>query len=239
MTRCVPQTRRDDMYGFIAKEAKAGRQAYVVCPLVDRSETMEVRSAEEVYQELCEKLGDVSVGLLHGQMAAAKKDAVIAAFHAGNIDVLVSTTVVEVGVDVPNATVMAIENADRFGLAQLHQLRGRVGRGEHTSYCFLLSDSESETALARLSVLTRSQDGFEIAQQDLELRGPGEFLGSRQHGMSEFAAARLASNMDVLKTAQEAVRALRTDEVLIPFEKTLMDSARQRFKGKMSEIAHN
>ncbi|MBR0025903.1 MAG: ATP-dependent DNA helicase RecG [Clostridia bacterium] len=239
MTRCVPQHRRDDMYGFIEKQAAEGRQAYVVCPLVDKSETMEVKSAQEVHKELAEKLPNLSVGLLHGQMAAAKKDAVIREFHSGAIDVLVSTTVVEVGVDVPNATVMVIESADRFGLAQLHQLRGRVGRGEHASYCFLLSDSDAETVMNRLSVMTKSQDGFEIAQRDLELRGPGEFLGSRQHGMSEFAAARLASNMEVLKLAQEAVQALGKDPELMPFKQPLMDAAAERFKGKMSEIAHN
>jgi len=239
MTRCVPQHRRDDMYGFIEKQAAEGRQAYVVCPLVDKSETMEVKSAQEVHKELAAKFPNLSIGLLHGQMAAAKKDEVIQKFHSGEIDVLVSTTVVEVGVDVPNATVMVIESADRFGLAQLHQLRGRVGRGEHASYCFLLSDSDAETVMSRLSVMTKSQDGFEIAQRDLELRGPGEFLGSRQHGMSEFAAARLASNMEVLKLAQEAVQALEKDPELIRFKQPLMDAAAERFKGKMSEIAHN
>ncbi|MGN0800108.1 MAG: ATP-dependent DNA helicase RecG [Christensenellales bacterium] len=212
-TRYVPKAKRKAMYGFVEEQVRAGRQAYVVCPLVEQSEALEgVMSANELYEEL-EKTLHVRIGLLHGKMAAAKKEAIAQAFRAGEIDVLVSTTVIEVGVDVKNATVMVIENADRFGLAQLHQLRGRVGRGSTESFCFLLSEADSETARERLMTLTQTNDGFAIAEKDLSMRGPGEFLGQRQHGMNELAAAKLAGNMAALNDARAAADALLAQDM--------------------------
>ena len=207
-TRCVPKAKRKAMYAFVERQVHAGRQAYVVCPLVEQSESLEgVMSVNELFAEL-EKTLHVRVGLLHGKMAAAKKEETARAFRAGEIDVLVSTTVIEVGVDVKNATVMVIENADRFGLAQLHQLRGRVGRGSEESFCFLLSEAGSEAAHERLMTLTETNDGFAIAEKDLMMRGPGEFLGQRQHGLSELAAAKLAGDMTALNNARAAADAL-------------------------------
>ena len=214
-TRYVPRAKREAMYGFVEEQVRAGRQAYVVCPLVEQSEALEgVMSASDLYKELRQKI-NVRLGLLHGKMAAAEKEKTAQAFRAGEIDVLVSTTVIEVGVDVKNATVMVIENADRFGLAQLHQLRGRVGRGSDEAYCFLLSEADSETARERLDALIKTNDGFAIAEKDLMMRGPGEFLGQRQHGLGELSAARLAGNMGTLNNARAAageILASRTAE---------------------------
>lgn len=183
-TSLVPKRKRAAMYGFIHDEILKGGRAYVVCPLVEDSDELDVRSATQVYGELCEKLPDIGIGLLHGRMSPAAKDAMICGFKNGELQMLVSTTVVEVGVDVPEATIMAVENAERFGLAQLHQLRGRVGRGREHSYCFLLADEHAKSAAERLNALVKTQDGFEIARMDLDLRGPGEYLGQRQHGES-------------------------------------------------------
>ncbi len=202
VTRVVPPAKRDDMYRFIGERIQKGAQAFAVCPLVEPSEALEgVLGAKELCGELSQKLGG-RVGLIHGKLA--EKDAVAEAFRRGEIDLLVATTVVEVGVDVPNAGVMVVENAERFGLAQLHQLRGRVGRGTEEAYCFLLSAADSGAARERLSVLVSSNDGFEIARRDLELRGPGEFLGTRQHGMDCFAAARFAADLRTVNDAREA-----------------------------------
>ena len=203
-TRIVPQEKRDDMYRFIENELKDGAQCYAVCPLVEESEAMEgVLSAAALYKELSKKL-DVSIELMHGRLSAAEKQARAARFASGETKLLVSTTVVEVGVDVPNATIMVIENADRFGLAQLHQLRGRVGRGSKESYCFLLSESDSKTAKERLSILCSTTDGFKIAERDLKMRGPGELIGARQHGEDGLSAAMFASNMKAFNMAKDA-----------------------------------
>ncbi len=208
MTRYVPKAKREAMYVFLQQQIMRGRQAYVVCPLVEQSEALDdVRSANDVFKELEKKL-DANVALLHGRMAAAKKDETAEAFRRGEIDVLVSTTVIEVGVDVKNASVMVIENADRFGLAQLHQLRGRVGRGSEEAYCFLLSESDAESVKERLSTLTETNDGFVIAEKDLAMRGPGEFLGDRQHGMNELTALRLAGSMELLNNSRSAAEML-------------------------------
>lgn len=236
MTRLVPEERRHDMYRFVEREVQEGRQAYVVCPLVEPSEEFESRSAQQVCLELCGLLPGLRVALLHGRMAAAKKEETVAAFRAGMVDILVSTTVVEVGVDVPNAAVMVVEGAERFGLAQLHQLRGRVGRGAAQSYCFLLCGTDSEAAKKRLEILTKTGDGFRIAQCDLELRGPGEFLGTRQHG-DALSAIRLAGNMDVLLDAQRAADALSSQEQ--PGSAAIFERARSLYRGRMQEIANN
>lgn len=238
MTRLVPEERRDDMYRFVQKQAQEGRQAYVVCPLVEHSDAVEVKSAQEVYEELAGLLPDLSIALLHGRMAAAKKEQTIEAFRRGELQVLVSTTVVEVGVDVPNATVMVIENADRFGLAQLHQLRGRVGRGASQSFCFLLGDTAGEVAAKRLETMTKTNDGFLIAQRDLELRGPGEFLGTRQHGMDELHAAQMATDMDVLFEAQRAAQSLMEAGETLE-NASIFTRAWELYRLRMREIANN
>lgn len=199
-------------YQLIRQEILKGRQAYIVFPLIEESETLSAKAAtseaERLQQEVFQEL---RIGLLHGKMRPEEKDAVMSRFAGGELDILVSTTVVEVGVDVPNSTVMVIENADRFGLSQLHQLRGRVGRGSHQSYCVLVSDSKTETTLTRLGILTESEDGFYISERDLELRGPGEFLGTRQSGLPDFVLADLIEDKDTLEKARKAAFSIAAD----------------------------
>lgn len=240
-TSLVPPSRRRAMYDFLAAQISEGRQAYVVCPLVEESEELPgVPGASEHYAKLRKAFPSLHIGLLHGQMPAREKEAVAAAFRDGALDILVSTTVIEVGVDVPNACVMAIEHADRFGLAQLHQLRGRVGRGSAKSYCFLISAAGGDTtATERLRMLVSSQDGFAIAEADLSLRGPGEFLGKRQHGLSEFAAASLAADMGVLQQAQDAADRLLADPARAATAQPLLAMARERLAAMEREIAPN
>jgi ATP-dependent DNA helicase RecG len=186
-----------------------GQRAYVVLPLVEESEKSDLRSAVEVHRQLAgEVFPGLQVGLLHGRMASADKQAAITAFARGDTHVLVSTTVVEVGVDVPEASVMVIEHAERFGLAQLHQLRGRVGRGAAASHCLLVHDGRNPAARQRLEVLVRSSDGFEIAEMDLRLRGPGQVLGTRQSGLPDLALASLADDGEVLERARDVARHL-------------------------------
>ncbi len=201
-TYFVTSDYRKRLYNFILEHIKNGRQAYIVCPLVEESEnSREEISAVEYYNELIKSdvFKNFKIGLLHGKMKSKEKDAVMQSFSNGEIDILVSTTVIEVGIDVPNATVMIIENAERFGLSQLHQLRGRIGRGEYKSTCVLISDTKSETTKERLNVIKNNMDGFKIADEDLKLRGPGDFLGQRQHGLPELKIADLFANSDILK----------------------------------------
>ena len=214
-TYCVPTSYRERVYRFIRKYAKSGCQSYVICPLVEESEAKpDIRSVEEVYEELaCGPLSGIRMGLLHGRMKAQDKDQVMKDFAAGRVQVLVSTTVIEVGVDVPNAVIMVIENADRFGLAQLHQLRGRVGRGDQPSFCILISDQKEEKAIARMKILVHSTDGFEIAEKDLELRGPGDRYGLRQHGIPDFRIADPLKDSALLQLAgKEAERMVNHPE---------------------------
>ncbi|AFY60197.1 ATP-dependent DNA helicase RecG [Synechococcus sp. PCC 6312] len=203
-TTILGRGERQQAYDLIRREVAQGRQVYVVLPLVEESEKLDLKSAIEEQQHLQTVFPNFTVGLLHGKMSSAEKEAAINEFREGNTQLLVSTTVVEVGVDVPNATVMLIEHAERFGLSQLHQLRGRVGRGSHQSYCLLLNSSKSDTARQRLNVLSQSQDGFFIAEMDFRLRGPGEVLGTRQSGLPDFALASLVEDQDCLELARTA-----------------------------------
>ena len=189
---------RGKIYDFVHDKVKAGNQAYVVAPLIEESDAIKVRSADEIHKELSARYSDLRVGLVHGAMKQTEKDAIMLDFKDGKIDILVSTVVIEVGIDVPNATVMVIENCERFGLAQLHQLRGRVGRGKDQSYCILISGSKAEIAEQRNNIMVSTSDGFVIAEEDLKLRGPGEIFGTRQHGIPELGVADLVKNVDVL-----------------------------------------
>ena len=203
-TRLVNNARRVEVEGFVLNTCQQGQQVYWVCPLIEESETLQLQTAVETQAELQAALPDLSIGLVHGRMKAAEKATVMAAFSAGELDVLVATTVIEVGVDVPNDSLMVIEHAERMGLAQLHQLRGRVGRGAAASTCVLLfSEPLSELAKARLKVIYEHTDGFEIARQDLQIRGPGEFLGARQSGAPMLRFARLEEDMLLLEQARD------------------------------------
>ncbi|MCL2167261.1 MAG: ATP-dependent DNA helicase RecG, partial [Clostridiales bacterium] len=211
-TICILEKAREKMHQFLRKELESGNQAFVVCPLIEESEVLDMQNAEEIYERLKLKLKPFPVGLLHGRMSAAEKDAVMKAFTDGTIPILVSTTVVEVGVDVPAATVMVVENSERFGLAQLHQLRGRVGRGERQAYCILVTNTEDSLALRRLKMMTETNDGFKLAEEDLLLRGPGELFGARQHGLPEFRLAKLPEDMRLMERARDAaIRLIEAD----------------------------
>ncbi|MGI5863965.1 MAG: ATP-dependent DNA helicase RecG [Myxococcales bacterium] len=202
-TRVFPRRQRDEAYRLVAEQVAQGRQAFVVYPLVEESEKLDLASATEGAAELAGRFPSWRIGLLHGRMKADEKDAVMSAFRAHELDVLVSTTVIEVGVDVPNAAVMVVESAERFGLSQLHQLRGRVGRGGGRAWCLLVAALQGETATARLAVMERTTDGFVIADEDLRLRGPGEFLGTRQSGLPPLMVADFARDADLLEIARE------------------------------------
>lgn len=212
-TFLVGEPLRRRVHAFIRKQCQDGGQAYIVCPAVEDTEDTSLKSAELWAQTLqMAVFPDLRVGLLHGKMKPAEKESVMGAFARHALDILVSTTVIEVGVDVPNANVMVVENAERFGLSQLHQLRGRVGRGQRKSYCILFTDSRAPDTLTRLRTLTQTNDGFQIAEQDLALRGPGDFFGSRQHGIPLFRVASLQMDMDTLRQAQEAANDALSDE---------------------------
>jgi len=216
-TYVITSNMKKRAYSFIKEQVKKGRQAYIVCPLVEESETISAQSASELYKKLKDGVfSDLNLGLLHGQMKSSEKDIIMTKFKNKEIDVLVSTTVIEVGVNVPNANIMLIENAERFGLAQLHQLRGRVGRGEYQSYCILVNESKSKVSKERMRILEQTEDGFLIAEKDLQIRGPGEFFGTRQHGLPELRIANLFTDIKILKLSQEiAFRILEEDPNLI------------------------
>lgn len=211
----VDTTYRETAYRFIGKQISEGRQAYVICPMVEESETMEAENVVEYTEKLKEALPSINgIEYLHGKMKPKEKDDIMGRFASGEIKVLVSTTVVEVGVNVPNATVMMIENAERFGLAQLHQLRGRVGRGAHQSYCILVSGSSGKETMERLEILNKSNDGFFIASEDLKLRGPGDLFGIRQSGDLEFKIGDIYQDASILKVANETAKNLTAEEYL-------------------------
>lgn len=211
------ETRLND---FVRKNVKEGKQVYVVCPLVEESEDGNLKSAEEIYESYKNEIfKDLNVGLIHGKMKQSLKDEIMLQFKENKINILVSTTVIEVGISVSNATIMIIENADRFGLAALHQLRGRVGRGSDKSYCILKTNNRSQTCKERLSIMEKSNDGFKIAEKDLELRGPGDFFGIRQSGLPEFKVANLLKDINILKLTQVAAKELMQEDPKLELDK--------------------
>jgi ATP-dependent DNA helicase RecG len=213
-TRLVADNRRDDVVGFVKKAVEEGRQAYWVCPLIEESEALQLQTAQETYDFLFGQFSGLTVGLVHGRLKADEKQAVMAAFAAGDIDVLVATTVIEVGVDVPNASLMVIEHAERFGLSQLHQLRGRVGRGKYESSCILIyAGPLGEVARQRLKIIFENTDGFEIARQDLQIRGPGEFVGARQSGVPLLRYADLEMDADLVEMARDVAEEMLTEHL--------------------------
>lgn len=204
ITYCVGERKRQGMYGFIGEHLAQGRQAYIVCPLIEESEKMDLENAMTLADKLAREVyPQYKVGLLHGKMTAQTKMEIMTAFRTNALQILVSTTVIEVGVDVPNANIMVIENAERFGLAQLHQLRGRVGRGEAQSYCILMADPKTDDAKRRMQIMVKSSDGFVIAEEDLALRGPGEVLGVRQSGLPDFKIADLVQDIKLLERSKQ------------------------------------
>jgi ATP-dependent DNA helicase RecG len=224
------------VYEGVRKLIQEGRQAYVICPLIDESDKLQVRAAEQMAEHLQKDVfPDLRVGLLHGRMKPAEKEAVMDAFRAGELQILVSTTVIEVGVDVPNAAAIVIEDADRFGLAQLHQLRGRVGRSEHQSYCVLIANPKSDDGQRRMDIMTRTNNGFLIAEEDLRIRGPGEIYGTRQSGMPSFRVADLVKDMRLLEVArQEAFHLLEHDPDLSRPEHAALREAVERFRHRFA-----
>jgi ATP-dependent DNA helicase RecG len=234
-THIVPPAKRKSMYEYIKNETAKGGQAFVVCPLIEKNEDVDARSAEEIYEELKSIFDEGTIALLHGRMKPAEKESTVESFRKGEIRALVSTTVIEVGVNVPAATIMVVENAERFGLAQLHQLRGRVGRGDQASYCFLTTNGKENE---RLQILAQTADGFEIAQKDLMLRGPGEFLGSRQNGVGDLYMAHLIRDVNIIKEAQNIYEALETAGDIKALS-IIKEAAVQKFAGRFEEISMN
>jgi ATP-dependent DNA helicase RecG len=224
---------RDVSYEFVRREVKKGRQAYIVAPLIEDSENLDAKSALGLYDELKDRFYDFSVAFLHGSMKQADKDRIMQEFNKGEIQILISTVVIEVGINVPNATVMLIENAERFGLAQLHQLRGRVGRGEEQSYCILISDGGAEMAEERAEIMKSTNDGFLIAEKDLELRGPGEFFGMRQHGVPELKLADLVKHIKILNTVREEAERILDEDPLMTGKDNI------KFKEKIDRMFKN
>ena len=248
VTYWLEEEKRQDVYGFIKEELEKGRQAYVVCPLIDGKREVEDgrwkmedgrQGAVETFEKLKEEVfANYKVGLLHGKMSSQEKDKVMKEFKKGKIDILVSTVVIEVGVDCPNASVMLIENAERFGLAQLHQLRGRIGRGEHESYCILLGNPKTEEATHRLKAIEGTLDGFQIAEVDLDMRGPGEFFGTRQHGLPEIRFGNILKDFDIMEAARREAFSLiaRDPDFGEEHHRLLKERLAARFRGKLDLI---
>lgn len=234
-TSIVLKPKQAAMYDFIMQRAREGKQAYVVCPLIEEEEDSEKLSAQRLYQGLTKRYPDISIALLHGRMKQKDKEGIMARFEANEISILIATTVIEVGVNVPNATVMVIENADQFGVAQLHQLRGRVGRGEEQSYCFLSAGQRNE----RLSILTKTQDGFLIAQEDLRQRGPGSLLGTDQHGNLDLKFVQMLGDGRQIERVIDAFDEIFLDPAQRDVQNTLMDAANDRFEKRLCGIALN
>jgi ATP-dependent DNA helicase RecG len=233
VTRAIDQNRRDEVVARVHAAALEGRQVYWVCPLIEESEALQLQTATETHQLLAEALPDLNVGLVHGRLKPAEKQAIMDAFSANEMQVLVATTVIEVGVDVPNASLMVIEHAERFGLSQLHQLRGRVGRGSAASVCLLLYQSPlGQIAKQRLMTMRETTDGFEIARRDLEIRGPGEFLGSRQSGQAMLRFADLETDGWLVAQARDAAHALLHD----PASAEVVETHLERWLGGREEF---
>ena len=234
---------RKKIYEFVREEILAGRQAYVVCPLIGRSESerlADIESAEEIFATLSNEIfRDIPCVLLHGRMKPRDKDEIMEKFRDGETKLLVSTTVIEVGVDVPNASVMVVEHAERFGLAQLHQLRGRVGRGAAKSYCILISDSKANIAQARLEILETTSDGFKLAEEDLKLRGPGQFFGEAQHGLPDLKVADVFRDLDILIQARDAAEKFITDDENLNYFASLRENLALAYGDKFSQITAN
>ena len=223
-TFAVQKNMTERVNKFIQKQVQEGRQAYIVCPLVEENEELDLKSVEKLYETYkTEIFPQYRVEYIHGKMKQKDKDSIMERFKKGDIDILISTTVIEVGVDVPNANIMVIENAERFGLAQLHQLRGRVGRGEYQSYCILKYEGKGETVRKRMKVMCETNDGFIISEKDLELRGSGDFFGTMQHGLPEFKIANLFEDMPILKSVQSlAMKIINEDPRLEKQENRLL-----------------
>jgi len=237
VTYWIEETQRERLYNFIREEVVEGRQVYIVYPRIEESESSEVKSATEMYEELRDKIfRDLKVGLIHGQMRGEEKEKVMKNFKNGRINILVSTVVIEVGIDVANASVMVIENAEYFGLSQLHQLRGRIGRGDFESYCILLADPKTEKAQLRLKAISESADGFELAEHDFNLRGPGELFGTRQHGLPEIRFGNIQNDLEIMEMARcEAFSLVHEDPNLDNFQnRFIRGSLYRRFSNKLA-----
>jgi ATP-dependent DNA helicase RecG len=235
-TRWLKPEQLESAYAFVRKQAGEGYQAFVICPLIEESEAVIAQAAVAEYERLSrEMFRELRLGLLHGRLSGEEKDRVMERFRAGELDILVSTPVIEVGIDIPNATVMMVESADRFGLSQLHQFRGRVGRGEAPSYCILLAENPSEIGQERLDIIEKTQDGFKLAEEDLKLRGPGEFFGTRQSGMPDLRMARI-SDVALLELARrEAIAIFEKDPELKREEHRLLAQEVNRVWTKTGE----
>ncbi len=236
-TYWVSDSQREKVYNFLREEVAKDRQAYIVYPRLEETDSSDVKAAKFMHEELKERVfKDLRVELIHGRMTAGQKESVMKDFKEGDIDILVSTVVVEVGIDVSNATVMVIENAERFGLSQLHQLRGRIGRGSHESYCILISDPAKDDAQKRLEAITEAQDGFQIAEEDFKFRGPGDIFGTRQHGLPEIRFGDVVGDMEIMELARkEAFSFINSDPELKNYEnRFIRDSLHRRFRGKLS-----
>jgi ATP-dependent DNA helicase RecG len=232
-TVVLPESRRADVIQRVHLACQQQRQVYWVCTLIEESEHLQCQAAEDAADELQNALPDLTIALVHGRLKSAQKEQVMNEFKQGNVDLLVATTVIEVGVDVPNASLMIIENAERLGLAQLHQLRGRVGRGSIESHCVLIYHSPlSKNGQARLSCLRETNDGFQIAQRDLELRGPGEVLGTRQTGLPQFRVANLDNDQDLIECMSEAA------DNMIASQPELVEPIIERWFGHKVEFGH-
>lgn len=240
-TYVVGENKRADAYGFIEEQIKQGRQGFVVCPAIEQNEEIQMKSAEEVYENIKLFLPNCKIGLIHGKLNKKDKDEVMENFIQQNIDILVSTTVIEVGVDIPNASIMLVENAERFGLAQLHQLRGRIGRGGYESYCVLVNGSQSEVSKKRMEIMKTSNDGFVIAEKDMEIRGPGQILGLRQHGLPEFKVADLMRDIKVLNEIQKDCNAILAGELPVNSleQQKIIKRIEQYFGEKFEQIIFN
>ncbi|MFC2011611.1 ATP-dependent DNA helicase RecG [Chloroflexota bacterium] len=237
-TKWLKPSQRNSAYSFVRKQVAEGRQAFIICPLIEESEAVQARAAVAEYEHLSRQVfPELRLGLLHGRISASDKEEVMHRFHAGELDILVATPVVEVGIDVPNATVMLVESADRFGLSQLHQFRGRVGRGQEQSYCMLLAENPSQVARQRLDIIESNQDGFQLAEEDLKLRGPGEFFGTRQSGIPDLKMAKI-SDVAILELARsEAIKLFEKDKTLKKPEHRLLVAEMSRTWPEVGELS--